>query len=193
MKKLLSLLAVSATVCTVTAAPADYNGGFEKVNADSKGTILPVGWISNRRVTKNATVRASKESECFRSGTFGLLCEVEEKGCLSFRALKMIPVKAGDTIKVSIYSKGAGKFAIQYIAYGLDDKNISRFISTLGFPRVQSAQEENWGLYSRSAKFVVPKKAVGKYDKFVILPVIYVYGNSEICFDDFSMEVVPAK
>ena len=190
MKKLITIASAIFAVSAI-AAPLDLTGDFEKVKADAKGNIAPVGWIKNRIVSKDAEVCASKDEGCFRNGKFGLTVETAEKGCLSFRAIPFFEIAEGDTIKMEIYAKGSGRYSLQYIAYGLDAKNSNHFISTLGIGRTSTAAEK-WSLHSGVTKFSVPKKAVGKYNRFAVLPVIFVNGNAEICFDDFKMEIIKA-
>ena len=184
---ILSLLA-GQTFCS-----EDFNGDFEKCMADRSGRPQPVGWVSNQRVSKNATVRLTKDSGCFRSGYFGLLVETEEGGRLSFRSLKMVPVQSGDRIKMKIFAKGIGKYHLQYIVYAVDDPKKNVFIQTVGFPRTDSPKEDEWGLYVVEAEFISTSKMKAKGSKFAIIPVINVQENSEIIFDDFSLEIIPCS
>ena len=192
MKKSLFLFCLGA--CALLSGAEDlFNGNFEICVPDHTGTPMPRNWISNRVVTKMGKARLTREPGCFRSGSFGLLTETEEGGCLSFRSLKTIPAKPGEFIEMEIWAKGTGSFALQYIVYGADDPKRSVFLSTLGAGRQQKASDDAWKRHAVKVKFVPPKKAEGKFTKFTILPVIFVGGNSEILFDDFSLKVTPGK
>lgn len=184
-------LAIAASGCF--AAEDYFNGSFEVCAPNAAGVAMPLNWISNRAVTRNGTARLTRESGCFRSGSFGLLTETEEKGSLSFRALKSIGINAGDTLEMEIYAKGSGKYRLQYIIYGVEDAKHHKFLSTYGIGKVKEATEETWQLCSAKTKFAPPPKHRGKYDKYTIIPVIFVYGDAEIVFDDFKLKITPAK
>ena len=94
---------------------------------------------------------------------------------------------------MEIYHKGSGKFTLQYIAYGVEDAKHSKFLSTLGTGKPLAASEEDWKQHRVKVKFIPPKRAQGKYTDFSILPVIMVYSDAEIVFDDFKLKVIPAK
>lgn len=192
MKKKLLFTLLSTLACTLGAADF-FNGGFEICTPNSAGVAMPAHWISNRVVTKNGTARLTKDPGCFRSGVFGLLTETEKDGRLYFRSLKTVRIKSGDFIEMEIYHKGSGKFTLQYIAYGVEDAQHSKFLSTLGTGKPLAASEEDWKQHRVKVKFIPPKRAQGKYTDFSILPVIMVYSDAEIVFDDFKLKVIPAK
>ena len=117
----------------------------------------------------------------------------EKDGRLYFRSLKTVRIKSGDFIEMEIFHKGSGKFTLQYIAYGVEDAKHSKFLSTLGTGKPLAASEEDWKQHRVKVKFIPPKRAQGKYTDFSILPVIMVYSDAEIVFDDFKLKVIPAK
>lgn len=192
MKKIFSSILLAAGAL-LYGADDPFNGGFEICVPDKSGTPLPHNWISNRAVTRNGKARLTRESGCFRSGSFGLLTETEEKGCLSFRSFKSVPCKPGEFIEMEIWAKGSGKYTLQYIIYATDDPKRSVFLTTAGVGRPQAASEDDWKKHAVKVKFVPPPKAKGKYSSFSILPVIFVYENAEILFDDFSLKITTAK
>ena len=192
MKKLfLAFLGAAASVCM--GADDYFNGGFEVCAPDTSGVAMPVGWVSNRAVTRNGKARLIRESGCFRSGSFGLLAETEAKGSLSFRSLKRIGITQGDTLELEIYAKGSGKYSVQYIVYGVEDEKHHKFLTTLGTGRGKQATEETWQHYTAKIKFTPPPKARGKYEKYTVIPVIFVHGDAEIIFDDFKLKITPKK
>ena len=192
MKKIFSFILLAAGAL-LYGADDPFNGGFEVCVPDKTGTPLPHNWISNRAVTRNGKARLTRESGCFRSGSFGLLTETEEKGCLSFRSFKTVPVKPGEFIEMEIWAKGSGKYVLQYIVYATDDPKRSVFLTTAGTGKPQTASDDDWKKHAVNVKFVPPPKAKGKYSSFSILPVIYVYADAEILFDDFALKITPAQ
>ena len=192
MKKTTFFAFALAAVSGLFAAPVDFNGGFEKCQADTKGVPQALGWNKNRVVSKKAECRLTKESGCVKSGTFALMVETEEGGNCFFRSLNSLPVAKGDTIEMEIFVKGSGKYNLQYIAYGADDPKRPAFLSTLGTGRAKSANEEKWEKHSVKVTFNPPAKAKGKYTKFTIIPVINASGDAELFFDDFAIKVTKA-
>ena len=192
MKKYFLLFCL-AGAALLSGAEDIFNGGFEICVPDHSGTPMPRNWISNSAVTRNGKARLTRETGCFRNGSFGLLTETEEKGCLSFRAMKTIPVKTGEFIEMEIWAKGTGMFKLQYILYGTDDPKRSVFLSTVGTVKTHKVAEDDWKCYKVKVKFVPPKKAEGKFTSFALLPVIYVCSDSEILFDDFALKISAEK
>lgn len=188
-KEVLAIFAGAALSCC--GATDIFNGGFEFCAPNAAGIAMPVNWVSNRAVTRNGTARLIRDSGCFRNGSFGLLTETEEKGCLFLRATQSLPVLPGDQIEMEIWAKGTGRYRLQYIVYGEEDATHRKFLSTMGAGRVQKTVEDQWKCNKVKLKFVPPKKARGKYDKFWIIPVILVLSDSEIIFDDFKIKTVP--
>lgn len=192
MKK--SLFLFSFALCALLGGAEDlFNGGFEICVPNHSGTPMPLSWISNRAVTKKGKARLTREPGCFRSGSFGLLTETEEGGCLSFRSFKSVPAAPGEFIEMEIWAKGTGTYSLQYIVYGADDPKRTVFLSTLGTGRMQKASDDAWKRHAVKVKFVPPKRAAGKFTKFTVLPVIYVGSDSEILFDDFSLKISSGK
>ena len=194
MKKMLFTSLFALLTLGAGAAAVDFNGGFEKCQADKKGIPQAAGWNKNRVVSKKAECRLTKEAGCVKSGTFALQAETEEKGHFFYRSLKSIPVCEGDTIEMEIFAKGSGKYNLQYIVYGADDPKNIAFLVTAGTGRYQEASEDEWKKYSAKVTFQAPAKAKGKFTKFVIIPVICADENAELYFDDFALKITkPAK
>lgn len=181
---LIALIAISAFAAEIT-----YNGGFETCVPDSKGIPQPWGWNKTRTVAKKAEVSLVKDAQCVKSGKFALYSEVGKGGNLFFRSLKEFPIATGDTLEMEIYTKGTGKYSLQYIVNGSKDGKKYVFLTTCGTGRYQVANEEKWQKYTPKVTFTPPAKAKGKFDKFVIIPVIVAEGDSELYFDDFAIKV----
>lgn len=177
-----------AAVCIVCCGTEQFNDGFERCKADKRGIPQPVGWNLDR-LSKNATVRLARESGCARNGIFGLLAETDVGGQIYFRTLPSFKVAPGENIEMKIYARGSGRYRLLYYVFGTDDPQKTAFIQTIGFGKPKTAKETEWELYSSKGKFFVPSKAKGKFTQFALRPVIFVYGDSEITFDDFSLKI----
>lgn len=179
------LLAAAAFVCS---SAEQFNEGFERCRADKRGIPQPIGWNLDR-LSKNAAVRLARESGCARNGIFGLLAETDVGGQIYFRTLPSFKVAPGENIEMKIYARGGGRFRLLYYVYGTDDPQKTAFIQTIGFGKPKGTKETDWELYTAKGKFAVPSKAKGKFTQFALRPVIFVYGDSEITFDDFSLKI----
>lgn len=193
MKKASIFICTLVTIATF-AAEITYNGNFETCVPNSKGVPQPWGWNKTRTVAKKAEVYLVKDAECVRSGKFALCSEVEKGGNLFFRSLKEFPIDPGDTLEMEIYTKGTGKYSLQYIVNGVDNPKYSSFLGTHGTGRhYQAAKEDKWEKYNPKVTFTPPPKAKGKFTKFVVIPVIVASEDSELYFDDFSIKITKAK
>lgn len=182
---LIFLLTIAAVIC---CGAEQFNEGFERCKADKRGIPQPVGWNLDR-ISKNATVRLARESGCAKNGIFGLLAETDVGGLIYFRTLSSFNVSPGDDIDMKVFARGSGRCRFLYYAYGTDDPQKQVFLGTSGLGKPHSVKETEWELCSAKGKFTVPHKHKGKFTKFALRPVLFVYGDSEITFDDFSLSI----
>ena len=190
MRWILFLILISSI--RFCCAGEQIKDSFERCQADKNGIPQPVGWNLDK-ISKNAAVRLARESGCARTGVFGLLTETDAGGSLYFRTLKTVAVAPGDNIEMKIHARGSGRFRLLYYIYGTDDPQRTPFIQTIGFGKPKAAGEAEWELYTAKGKFAVPSKNKIRFTRFAIRPVIFVYGDSEIIFDDFSIDITRNK
>ena len=99
----------------------------------------------------------------------------------------------GDTIEMEVFVRGSGRFRLNCYTYGTDDPQKISFIQSIAIGKPSEARETKWDRHSVKKVFVIPKKGKGKFTRFAIRPVICVYSDSEILFDDFKIKITPAK
>ena len=165
---------------------SDFNGEFEKCQANTKGVIMPTHWRVNRYAGKNAAVVATMEKEEVRTGKFALKVETEDGGFVQiFNGFTHLKVKAGDKIRISLWSKGSGTFKFGFYCNGVKNGK-QGFISSIMCKDCKS-DEDKWRqfVYIFKVRPLTRAKAVPNSLRAAIFVSTE---NSELFFDDLKID-----
>lgn len=191
--KLMSALMIGACAMMVLAKAKnndilDFNGGFEKCQANTKGVVMPTYWRVNKYVGKNASVVATMEKEEVRNGKFALKVETEEKGFVQFfNSHASIKVKAGEKIRISLCSKGDGTFKFGFYCNGLKNGK-QAFITTI-MSKDCKPDEDKWRQFTYVFK-VRPLSRAKAMPNSLRVAIFVSSANSELLFDDLKVEKI---
>ena len=192
MTRFFAPLLLASMLCM--AGSVELNGGFERCTAASNGILVPVGWNLNSKISKDSSVRATREKDEVRNGNFALNLECEEGGTLYFRTLDVFPVNAGDKIRFKFYAMGEGNIEIALMM--MSGPGLAHTLRTIGgFPTKKVPDPLKWNEMTHEV-FMRPVKTRDnkqEFSKLWFIPMIHVTGEADIIIDDLSIEVVPNK
>ena len=172
------------------AAEITFNGNFENATADKHGILWPRFWHKTI-ISKETSVRLTKEPTEVRSGKFAFLIEQEnEKSVANVRYLKSFPVALKDTVKITLYARGTGKLKMMRILY---QGGTGKFLRTIGWGKVASVDSpDQWVKLEFTDSFPALKAQGIPITSFTFIPVIHVTGEAELLIDDMKLEHLPA-
>ena len=193
-KRLFAALVVFLTAGTLCAEKIDMNGDFEKCKPDSNGVILPEGWIINKGISKKSEIQITKEPDEIRNGKFALRIENEKDGTAYIMKWQPVEVGPGDKIQCSVWVKGKGKIALEFITNGvLEGQKNSDFLGSSAWPVKQLNSETTWVETNNTYSVKEIKKDNKVYSKLSVIPIIYVENEAELCLDDYTFELIKAE
>lgn len=166
----------------------EVNGGFEHCTASKSGIILPEGWLINAGVSKNALAYITREPDCLRTGKFALQIEVERGGTMYLMKFHNLKARAGDAIKLSVWSMGKGKLALGFIQNSSAPGKHDVFLGTMMKPCSQINSEEQWVESQFTYSIENKSKDKTNYEDFTLSPVIYVNDKADLLLDDLKVE-----
>lgn len=187
-KTIISLLAV---LCAGSfAAEIPFNGSFENATADKHGILWPRFWYKTP-ISKETSVRLTKEPTEVRSGKFSFLVEQEgEKSVANVRYLKSFPVALKDKVRITLYARGTGKLQMMSILY---QGGTGKFLRTVGWGKaVKIDSPDKWIKLEFSDGFPALRAKGTPITSYTFIPVIHITGEAELLIDDMKLEHFPA-
>jgi hypothetical protein len=175
------ILFLAAMICGITtfAEAIDINGGFKKI----KGK-MPLGWKQNT----GSWAKPLAKIELLKSdkGNAIKVISGKETKASHVYSSKIIPVKAGDKVKLTVKMKGKGKAGAGIYAYGAKKwcfgsyktskltEKATDFITIINIrDRVKDGKVE---VVATKCKVILESKA-----------------DTEVVFESVKVEVIPAK
>ncbi len=178
MKKLIVFAAMVCGIATF-AGDIDINGDFKKLKGN-----MPAGWTQN----KSKWAKPFAKVELLKDATGNALKIVSSKETKSTHiySSKVIPVKAGDKVKLTIKIKGKGKAGVGVYAHG--DKKWC-----FGSYKCTKLQDEATEFIN-----IIPVKDRMKNGKVTVVAksckvVLEIKADTEAVYESVKVEVIPGK
>lgn len=175
------LIFLAAMICGIAAfaEDIDINGDFKKIKGN-----MPAGWAQN----KGSWAKPLAAVELLKSdkGNALKVTSGKETKATHIYSSKIIKVKAGDKVKLTIKVKGKGKAGVGIYAHGAKKWCFGSYKSTK--------------LQEKATEFtnIIPIKDRKKDGKVTVVAetckvVLEIKADTEAVFESVKVEVIPAK